>query len=91
MVDCISTYRMRYCVELDDNDPKEWAMDTVVMEEAKEFSQEFLGEMIASHRVLSNKEEAFAMFREDNEYLKDVSDERLTEIGITLIEDYKTK
>ena len=85
MVDCISTYRMRYCVELDDNDPKEWAMDTVVMEEAKEFSQEFLGEMIASHRVLSNKEEAFAMFRED------VSDERLTEIGITLIEDYKTK
>jgi hypothetical protein len=88
MVDCISTYRMRYCVELNDDDPKEWAMDTVVMEEAKEFSQEHLGEMITSHRVLSDKEEAFEIFREDNEYLKDISEERFTEIGITLIEDY---
>jgi len=88
MVDCISTYRMRYCVELNDNDPKEWALDTVVMEEAKEFSQEHLGEMITSHRVLSDKEEAIEMFREDNECLSDISEERLTEIGITLIEDY---
>lgn len=88
IVDCVTTFRNTYCVELNDDDPKEWACDTVTMEEAKEFSQEWLGEQIVSHRVLSSKEEAYKLFREDHEYLKDVSDERITKIGITLIEDY---
>lgn len=66
LVECVSTFRERYMVEV----PKgksEWALDTVVMQEAKEFSQEHLGEQIVSHRVVS-KQEALSMCDKDNEY-----------------------
>lgn len=66
LVECISTFRQRYMVEV----PKgkaEWALDTVTCEDAKEFSQKHLGETIVSHRVVSY-DEAMAMCDEDNEY-----------------------
>jgi hypothetical protein len=44
-----------------------WALDTVTMEEAKEFSQEHLGEQIVSHRVVTKKE-ALALCDQDNDY-----------------------
>jgi len=53
---------------------KEWAMDTVVMHEAKEFSQEHLGEQIVSHRVVS-EEDALKMCDKDNDYARTWSDE----------------
>ena len=87
MVECISTYRMRYCVELKDEDLDIWACDTVSMDEAKEFSQEHLGEMIVSHRLVS-EEESYSMFREDVPYLKDIEEERIREIAITQLKDY---
>jgi len=67
LVECVSTFRTRYMVEV----PKgssEWAMDTVTMNEAKEFSQEHLGEQIVSHRVVSKKE-ALALCDTDNDYI----------------------
>jgi len=66
LVECVSTFRQRYMVEM----PKgksEWALDTVTMEEAKEFSQEHLGEQIVSHRIVT-KEEALALCDDDNDY-----------------------
>lgn len=66
LVECVSTFRERYMIEV----PKgksEWALDTVVMQEAKEFSQEHLGEQIVSHRVVS-KQEALSMCDKDNQY-----------------------
>jgi hypothetical protein len=66
LVECVSQFRQRYMVEV----PKgkaEWALDTVSMEEAKEFSQEHLGEQIVSHRVVT-KEEALALCDVDNDY-----------------------
>jgi len=66
LVECVSTFRMRYMVEV----PKgkaEWALDTVTMNEAKEFSQVHIGEQIVSHRVVS-KEEALALSDTDNAY-----------------------
>ena len=66
MVDCVASYRMRYMVEV----PKgkaEWALDTVTCQEAKEFSQEYLGEQIFSHRVVT-KEEALEISDKDNSY-----------------------
>jgi hypothetical protein len=45
------------------------------MSEAKEFSQEFLGEQIVSHRVVSKKE-ALAMCDQDNDYIKDWNKEQ---------------
>jgi hypothetical protein len=66
LVECVSTFRERYMVEV----PKgkaDWALDTVTMNEAKEFSQEHIGEQIISHRVVS-KEEALALCDKDNDY-----------------------
>jgi hypothetical protein len=69
LVDCVSTFRQRYMVEV----PKGktlWALDTVTMEEAKEFSQEHIGEQIISHRTISKKE-ALELCDKDNDYTKD--------------------
>ena len=66
LVECVSTFRERYMVEV----PKgkaDYALDTVTCEDAKEFSQEHLGEQIVSHRVVT-KEEAVMMCDVDNEY-----------------------
>lgn len=66
MVECISTFRERYMVEAPADHP-EYALDTVAMNEAKEFSQQHLGEQIVSHRVVS-EEEALRICDEDNDY-----------------------
>lgn len=73
LVECVSTFRERYMVEVPvgtdkyGKDKAMWALDTVTMEEAKEFSQHHIGEQIVSHRVVS-KEEALALCDKDNEY-----------------------
>jgi len=73
LVEAVSTFRTRYMVEVpvgideQGNDKAKWALDTVVMGEAKEFSQEHLGEQIVSHRVVSKKE-AVALCDVDNDY-----------------------
>lgn len=68
LVECVSTFRMRYVVEVPKG-KKEWALDTVVMNEAEEMSQEHLGEQIVSHRVIDEKE-FLRVFDEDNDYLR---------------------
>ena len=68
LVECISTFRERYMVEV----PKgkaDWALDTVTMNEAKEFSQKHLGETIVSHRVIS-EEDALTLCDNENDYAK---------------------
>jgi len=74
LVECVSQFRERYMVEV----PKgkaEWALDTVTLHEAKEFSQEHLGEVIVSHRVVSLKE-ALELCDTDNDYCKKWNDEQ---------------
>jgi bifunctional DNA-binding transcriptional regulator/antitoxin component of YhaV-PrlF toxin-antitoxin module len=69
LVETVSQFRQRYMVEV----PKgksEYALDTVGMEEAKEFSQAHLGETIVSHRVIS-KENALELCDNDNDYALD--------------------
>jgi len=72
MIDTVLSYRLRYCVEAPVNYP-EYAMDDVVLEVAKEFSQKVIGEQIISHRVVT-KEEALAMCDEENTYAKSWND-----------------
>lgn len=73
LVECVNTFRQRYMVEVPigkdqyNKDKSEWALDTVAMDEAKEFSQQHLGEQIVSHRVVS-KEEALTLCDIDNKY-----------------------
>ena len=84
MVEAVSTFRMRYMVEV----PKgkaEWALDTVTMQEAQEFSQEHLGEQIVSHRVVSKKE-ALALCDTDNDYCKTWNDEQKVKAFFTKYE-----
>jgi hypothetical protein len=87
MVECVSMFRMRYVVEV----PKgksEWALDTVTCNEAKEFSQEHIGEDIVSHRVVS-KEEAIAICDIDNNYCSEWTEEQKVNAFFTLRKDYE--
>jgi len=93
LVECVSMFRMRYLVEVPvgtDNygyDKKEWALDTVTMEEAKEFSQQHIGETIVSSRVIS-KEEALVLCDQDNDYAKSWPEEKKIEQFFTTAGDH---
>ena len=93
LVECISQYRMRYMVEVPvgkdqyGKDKSEWALDTVTLEEAKEFSQKHIGETILSHRIVT-KEEALKLCNEDNDYCKAWSDEKKLEVFFTTKEEH---
>ena len=81
MVDCISTHRMRYCVEAPADHP-EYALDTVTMYGAKEFSQLWLGENIVSHRIV-DKDEALRVLDADEPAYSDWSEEEKIETFFT--------
>ena len=79
MVDCLSQFRIRYCVEVEDD--IDHALDEILMEsdslQFHEFSQEHLqpSPVFLSHREIS-KEEYLRMFNEDNNYLRDWTEEQ---------------
>lgn len=77
LVECVSQFRQRYVCEVPKG-KKEWALDTVTMEEANEFSQKHLNETIVSHRVIS-KEEALVLCDEDNDYTVSWDEEKKVE------------
>jgi hypothetical protein len=81
LVECVSTFKVKYMVEV----PKgktEWALDTVVVQEANEFSQEHIDESIFSHRVVSKKE-ALALCDADNDYIKSWTKDKKMEVFFT--------
>jgi hypothetical protein len=87
LVETVTTFRTRYMVEVPVGNA-EWALDTVVMNEAKEFSQKHVDESIFSHRVVS-KAEALALFDQDNDYLKNWDEKQKMENAFTSFEDVK--
>jgi len=88
LVECVNTFRNRYMVEVPQG--KElWALDTVTMNEAKEFSQEYLGELIVSHRVLPEAD-ALALCRQENSYAT-WDDEKMKSVFFTSISDLEKK
>jgi len=82
VVTTTSTHRIRYCVPVSKlqemntdiditNSPKtqiEWAQESVVAEEVKEFSQDWLGEQIVDTFIL-DEERVLQLFDRDNDYL----------------------
>jgi len=101
MVDTVSQFRMRYVVEVPDGigkemifkdgtrsfptTPEAYASDTVVCEEAKEFTQHHLGETIVSTREVT-LEEAIAQYRKDEPMLGEAwEDEVIIKNAITPI------
>lgn len=93
LVETVSMFRERYMVEVPvgvdryGKDKAEWALDTVTMEEAKEFSQEHLGETVVSHRVVT-KEDALAMCDKDNDYAKKWNDELKIKTFFTVMTEH---
>lgn len=85
LVECVSMFRMRYMVEVPEDHP-EYALDTVTMNEAKEFSQEHLGETIVSHRQMTEAE-ALALCDIDNHYCKSWNDQQKIDAFFTLEKD----
>ena len=83
LVEAISQYRIRYVVEVPE-DSTEWALDTVTCNEAKEFSQHHLNEVIFSHREVK-KEDLLPIMLEDNGH----GSESIVEKCITYMKDYK--
>lgn len=72
LVDTVSSFRNSYAIRAKSGDD---AMDSVTMEEAEEFGQEWLGESIS--RVMEITEEQYLeMFDKDNDYLMSWTDER---------------
>lgn len=73
LVEAVCMHRTRYMVQVPvgiDNygrDKKDWALDTVVSDEAVEFSSQFIDESIVSYRNVSF-DEALAMCKNDNSY-----------------------
>lgn len=84
LVEAVSTFRMRYVVEQPN---AEYAMDTVVCQEAKEFSQEHLGEQIVSAREVT-EEDILALCDVDNHYCKSWTAEQKLKTFVTE-KDYK--
>lgn len=81
LVETVSMFRMRYMVEVP-TDKSEYALDTVVMNEATEFSQKHLDETIVTHRVVSKKE-ALELCDHDNDYAKGWSKNQKVEVFFT--------
>lgn len=84
LVEAVSTFRMRYVVEQPN---AEYAMDTVVCQEAKEFSQEHIGEQIVSAREVTT-EEILDICDVDNHYCKSWTSEQKLKTFVTP-KDYK--
>jgi len=72
LVETVSMHRIRYVV---DCESAEHAKDTVTLNEAEEFSQLHIDEMITSTRVIDDAE-YLRLFNEDNDYLREWSDEQ---------------
>lgn len=81
LVESIGTFRMRYMVEVPEG-KTEYALDTVACDEAKEFSQKYLGEQIISHRVLS-KDDVLKLCDEDNSYCQSWTEEKKLDVFVT--------
>jgi len=81
LVECVSTFRIRYLVEVPIG-KKDHALDTVAFDEAKEFSQYYLGEASVSSRVVSDKE-ALRICDEDNDYCKSWDDKHKRDVFFT--------
>lgn len=84
LVEAVSMFRMRYVVEQPN---AEYAMDTVVCQEAKEFSQEHIGEQITSSREVT-EDEIIQLCDVDNHYVKSWTREQKLKTFVT-DKDYK--
>ena len=75
LVSTVCTHRMRYLIEAPAG-KADYALDTVTMEQAKEFDQQWLGETITDHRVIT-EQEGLDLFRDSNDIFAHWDDETI--------------
>ena len=89
MVNAISMFRMRYLVEIEAGGEPVWALDTVTCNEAKEFTQKHLDEVIVDWKEVT-QEEALKQYREDEPLFGEAwDDELIIKNAFTTLEDLK--
>lgn len=74
LVETVSMFRHVYAIELNDDEPNEYALDDVTCdmynsEKLEDFAQAHISEDIFSHRVVT-EEEYIQLFDEMNDYMK---------------------
>lgn len=89
IVTAISSYRMRYCIPVDElqklnpdvpieGHEIEWADDCVTSEDVDEFSQMHIGEQIIDTEIVT-EDQMISKFDVDNDYLSDWTEEKKIE------------
>lgn len=81
LVECVEMFRLRYLCEVPKGKP-EYALEKVKLRQAKEFSQEHIGETIVSHRSISKKD-AISLCDKDNDYAKSWTEEHKINVFMT--------
>lgn len=81
LVETVSTFRHQYVVEVP-RGKAEWALDTVVMGEADEFSQGHVDENIFSYRTVT-RQEVLDLCNKQNDYAASWSDAKKFEVFVT--------
>jgi hypothetical protein len=85
LVETVSMFRIRYVIEVPAGH-SDYALDTVTMQEGKEFSQKHLDETIVSHRIIDEKE-ILELCDNDNSYTISWDKEQKVKTFVTTIED----
>jgi len=89
LVNAISMFRMRYLIEVEEGGEPIWALDSVTCNEAKEFSQKHLDEVIVDWKEVTT-EEALEQYRSDEpEFGEAWDDELIMKNAFTTVEDLK--
>ena len=81
LVETVSTFRHQYVVEVPLG-KAEWALDTVVMGEADEFSQGHVDENIFSYRTVT-RQEVLDLCDKQNDYAASWSDAKKIDVFVT--------
>ena len=70
----ISVFKLKYVVEMSEEDTVEGLADLITCNELEEFSQTHVDELIVDSLVI-NQEEMLKLFRKENDYLSSWTDE----------------
>tara|TARA_R110000772_G_scaffold53764_2_gene122938 strand:+ start:250 stop:588 length:339 start_codon:yes stop_codon:yes gene_type:complete len=86
MVECSSTFQMKYAIEIPDDEDSaiEYAKKMVESENTKDFTQKHLGENI-TYAQLMTFDEVATEFRNDEPYFADWEDAAIKKAAITPI------
>ena len=71
LIDTVSAHRITYVIQAEDRESAE-----AIIEDAKEFSQEWLGDRIVRSSVITH-DEYLEIFKKDNKYLEEWTYEQM--------------